>query len=169
MKIEVLAGDITRFPSDAIVNSANPSLLAGSGVSGAIHHLAGPQLEAACRLLGPIKPGSAVTTPAFNLPAKWVIHAVGPRWFGGKHDEIGVLELCYKGIIHQAEVVQAVHISIPSISTGIYKFPLALASKVAISTLKSTARGSVQRVSFICMDQATEREYRSAITAYSPE
>jgi O-acetyl-ADP-ribose deacetylase len=167
MKIEILPGDITRFPSDAIVNSANPSLPAGSGVCGAIHHAAGRQLEAACRPLGPIKPGSAVTTPAFNLPASWVIHAVGPRWLGGKHDESGVLELCYKSVIQQAEEVQAAHISIPSISTGIYRFPLALASKIAISTLKSTAPSFVQRVSFICMDLETEGEYKNALAATS--
>lgn len=163
MKIEVVAGDITRFPSDAIVNSANPSLLAGSGVCGAIHQAAGHELEAACRPLGPIKPGSAVITPAFNLPSKWVIHAVGPRWLGGNHEEINTLTLCYRSIVQRADENYAAHISIPSISTGIYRFPLTLASRIAISTLKSMTTCSVQRVSFICFDKETQREYLNAL------
>jgi O-acetyl-ADP-ribose deacetylase (regulator of RNase III) len=169
MEIEVVAGDITRFSADAIVNSANPSLLAGSGVCGAIHRVAGSQLEAACLSLGPIKPGAAVITQAFNLPAKWVIHAVGPRWLGGKQNEEDVLAMCYQNIIQRGEEVHAVHLSVPSISTGIYRFPLALASKIVISTLKSTTSRSIQRISLICMDQETEREYQKAITEILPQ
>ena len=165
MEIEVIAGDITRFSADAIVNSANPSLLAGSGVCGAIHRIAGTKLEAACLSLGPIKPGAAVITQAFNLPAKWVIHAVGPRWLDGKHNEEDVLAQCYQNIIQRGEEVHAVHLSVPSISTGIYRFPLALASKIAISTLKSTTSRSIQRISFVCMDQYTEQAYRNAVAS----
>lgn len=165
MEIEVIAGDITRFSADAIVNSANPSLLAGSGVCGAIHRIAGSKLEAACLSLGPIKPGAAVITQAFNLPAKWVIHAVGPRWLDGKHNEEDVLAQCYQNIIQRGEEVHAVHLSVPFISTGIYRFPLALASKIAISTLKSTTSRSIQRISFVCMDQDTEQAYRNAVAS----
>ena len=165
MEIEVIAGDITRFSADAIVNSANPSLLAGSGVCGAIHRVAGFQLEAACLSLGPIKPGAAVITQAFNLPAKWVIHAVGPRWLGGQHNEEDVLAMCYQNIIQRGEQVHAVHLSVPSISTGIYRFPLALASKIAISTLKSCTSSTIQRISFVCVDQDTEQAYRNAVAS----
>lgn len=161
--ITVVIGDIAQFSTDAIVNSANPSLLAGSGVSGAIHRAAGPELELACRAIGSCAVGDAVVTPAFKLPAKWVIHAVGPRWLGGTRGEETLLFRCYESIYSAATALGACNLTIPSISTGIYHFPLKLAAPIAISSTRRFT-GAPVSVTFVCFDQLTKDAYDQAIS-----
>ncbi len=162
MTIEVLKGDITRQNVDAIVNSANPSLLAGGGVCGAIHREAGPELEAACKAIGKCDVGDAVITPAFNLPSKFVIHAVGPRWLDGARDEPELLERCYESILALAAENDLHSLAIPSISTGIYHYPLDAAAEIAIRVARRHDRPE-RSVQFICFDDATFGAYRSAL------
>lgn len=161
-EIQVLLGDITALPADAIVNSANPSLLAGSGVSGAIHRAAGPKLEEACRAIGGCSVGCCVVTPAFALPASWVIHAVGPRWMGGTKGEARDLEQCYISILEAARGVGARKVTVPSISTGIYRFPLGLAAEIAIRTVRTQGAG-IESIHFVCFDHATAGAYAAAL------
>lgn len=123
-------GDITTIRTQAIVNSANPSLLAGGGVCGAIHSTAGPQLEVACRAIGKIEPGQAVITPAFNLPAAHVIHAVAPRYLDGQRNEAAILWQAYSSICRIVDETRITQITLPSIGTGIYRFPLELVFRV---------------------------------------
>ena len=152
--ISAVLGDITVIPTEAIVNSANPSLLAGGGVCGAIHRAAGPELEAACKTIGRIDPGQAVLTEAFNLPANYVIHAVGPRYLDGSRREVEVLAETYRSICGLVEQYGITTISIPSIGTGIYRFPLQLAADVAIETLKATLPIECH-ARFVCFDEPT--------------
>jgi O-acetyl-ADP-ribose deacetylase (regulator of RNase III) len=151
-------GDITKIPAQAIVNSANPSLLAGGGVCGAIHRAAGPQLELSCRAIDCIKPGKAVMTNAFELPAEYVIHAVGPRYMDGNRGEADVLAQTYRSICQLVEEHRITSISIPSIGTGIYRFPLDLAAEIAIVTLRKFVPESLN-ATFICFDDATLAAY----------
>ena len=134
-RITVVQGDITRQPVDAIVNAANSSLLGGGGVDGAIHRAAGPRLLEACRALGGCPTGEARITPGFDLPARWVIHAVGPVWRGGNHDEDDLLAGCYRHALALAGAHGARTVALPAISTGIYGFPLARAARIALRTL----------------------------------
>ena len=167
MPLNVIQGDITLNAADAIVNSANPSLLAGGGVCGAIHRVAGPQLEAACQLIGSCKVGSAVWTEAFGLPAKWVIHAVGPRWLDGNRGEEALLRQCYESIFRVADEIGALSLSIPSISTGIYHYPLDAAAAVAASVSHQCHRPD-RRTTFVCFDAVTLDAYRSAFGVLAP-
>jgi len=160
--IAVVIGDITQLTTEVIVNSANPSLLAGSGVSGAIHRAAGPELEAACRSIGSCPVGEAVVSPAFRLPAKWVIHAVGPRWLDGNRGEAALLSKCYRSIYSAAAALGAKSLAIPSISTGLYHFPLKLAAQIAIGTTQSFI-GGPPSVTFVCFDKVTKEAYDQAI------
>jgi O-acetyl-ADP-ribose deacetylase (regulator of RNase III) len=162
--IEAVRGDITRIPADAIVNSANVSLLAGGGVCGAIHRAAGAELERACRTIGSCPTGGAVVTPAFALPARWVIHAVGPRWLDGKRGEAGLLRDCYRSIVAVVTEIGARTITVPSISTGIYRFPLDLAAQIAVSTM-ADAGGTLEHVAFVCFDEATYAAYDAGLRA----
>lgn len=161
--IDVIQGDITRIKTDALVNSANPSLLAGGGVCGAIHRTAGKELEAACRKIGGCSVGNAVATPAFFLPATWVIHAVGPQWLGGQKGEIHLLEQCYKNIARVAAELGSSSITVPSVSTGIYRFPLDLAADIAIRSLRVHG-SSIERITVVCFDPTTLAAYRRAIS-----
>jgi O-acetyl-ADP-ribose deacetylase (regulator of RNase III) len=162
MGISILKGDITLQQVDAIVNSANPSLLAGGGVCGAIHKAAGPELEAACKAIGRCGAGAAVITPAFNLPSKFVIHAVGPRWLDGARGEPELLEQCYENIFRLIAENDFRSVAIPSISTGIYHYPLDAAAEVAIRIALRNDEAE-RLIQFICFDDYTLRAYVVAL------
>ena len=135
-RIEVIQADITTLAVDAIVNAANPSLLGGGGVDGAIHHAAGPRLLEATRKIGGCPTGEARLTPGFDLPAKWVIHTVGPVWQGGHAREDELLASCYRESFKLAASVGAMTVAFPAISTGAYGFPLERAARIAIAEIE---------------------------------
>lgn len=137
--VEVVQGDITRQEVDAIVNAANNRLAGGGGVDGAIHRVAGSELDEACRRIGWCPTGEAVITPGFRLPAKWIIHTVGPVWQGGGHDEDALLASCYRSSMALAHANGVRSIAFPSISTGVYGFPVKRAARIAIETLRDMA------------------------------
>jgi O-acetyl-ADP-ribose deacetylase (regulator of RNase III) len=136
MDIEVWQGDITRLTVDVVVNAANSSLLGGGGVDGAIHRAAGPELVAYCRTLGGCKIGEAKITPGFRLPARYVIHTVGPVWHGGGKGEAELLAACYRNCLHLAEEQGLQSIAFPAISCGVYGYPLEQAATIALAELK---------------------------------
>lgn len=148
-----LQADITQLAVDAIVNAANQTLLGGGGVDGAIHRAAGPGLLAACRPLGCCPTGEARITPGFLLPARFVIHTVGPVWRGGQQNEAELLARCYRHSLALAQAQKLHSIAFPCISTGVYRFPPRLAAQIAVDTVRAemTARpGSLQQVVFCC-------------------
>lgn len=144
------------------MNSANPSLLAGGGVCGAIHRVAGPQLEVACRVIGKIEPGQAVITPAFLLPADFVIHAVAPRYWDGQRNEAATLRQAYASVCRVIEETQITQVTLPSLGTGIYRFPLELAAKIAVETVLEYLSVKCD-VTFVCFDLATLTAYEQAL------
>ena len=152
MHIEAIQADITHLEVDAIVNAANTSLLGGGGVDGAIHRAAGPELLTACRRLSGCATGSAKLTEGFKLPARYVIHTVGPVWHGGSRDEEALLASCYRQSLALAASVNAVTVAFPSISTGVYRFPIDQAAAIAVSTVKAelSKHTSVKSVTFCC-------------------
>ena len=152
-------GDITAATVDAIVNAANSSLLGGGGVDGAIHRAAGPGLLDACRLLGGCDPGDAKATPGFDLPARWVIHTVGPIWRGGTEGEADLLASCYRRSLEVADELGATSIAVPAISTGAYGYPSREAAEIAVSTVRVTPTAVVD-VHFVCFDETTLDHYR---------
>jgi O-acetyl-ADP-ribose deacetylase len=161
-----LQGDITKQQVDAIVNAANTSLLGGGGVDGAIHRAAGPELLAACRKLHGCSTGEAKATPGFNLPAKWVFHAVGPVWHGGDHNEDILLASCYRRCLELAREHQARSIAFPAISTGVYSFPSDRAARIAVETIRSHVDPSgVQTVTFVCFNSETLEIYNKLLSA----
>jgi O-acetyl-ADP-ribose deacetylase (regulator of RNase III) len=166
-RIEVVRGDITRQPVDAIVNAANRSLLGGGGVDGAIHRAAGPELLAECRRLGGCPTGEVRVTGGYRLPARWVIHAVGPVWSGGGSGEESLLAACYRNALAAAVEVGARSVAFPSISTGIFGYPLERAAPVALREVRAFLAGprgdAIDRVAFVCFDAHTEETYRALI------
>lgn len=158
---KVICADISTLSADAIVNSAHTSLLAGSGLSGLIHKAAGPELELACKQIGGCPTGSAVLTPGFKLAAKHVIHAVGPRWLGGRKGEAELLERCYRSIFDLAVKHGLRTVCTPSISTGIYRFPIAEASLIAARVAR--AYQSSLEICFVCFDEIAATSYRDAL------
>jgi len=153
-RIELIKGDITKLKVDAIVNAANPSLLGGGGVDGAIHHAAGPGLAEVCRLLDGCKTGEAKTTKGYKLPAQFVIHTVGPVWGVGDRREAELLASCYRKSLAQATVHDCATIAFPNISTGVYHFPKELAAEIAIREVRNylSANPIPAKVIFVCFD-----------------
>jgi O-acetyl-ADP-ribose deacetylase (regulator of RNase III) len=162
MRLETWQGDITTLAVDAIVNAANSSLLGGGGVDGAIHRAAGPQLVEACRELGGCTTGDAKTTAGFRLPARWVIHTVGPVWHGGARGEPQLLASCYRRSLEEAQRVGARSVAFPAISTGVYGYPAEPAAEVAVTTIRASD-ADVDRVVLVAFDQSTASLYERLI------
>jgi O-acetyl-ADP-ribose deacetylase len=154
--------DITLLPVDAIVNAANASLLGGGGVDGAIHRAAGPSLLAECRALGGCATGDAKATGGHRLPARWVIHTVGPVWHGGGHGEPDLLASCYRRSLEVADELGAATIAFPAISTGLYGYPRRDAAAVAVDTLCATRTG-VDEVTLVAFDDEGLAIYRDQL------
>ena len=153
MEARVWQGDITKLDVDAVVNAANSSLLGGGGVDGAIHRAAGPELLAECRTLGGCETGSAKITRGYRLPAKHVIHAVGPVWSGGGRGEEELLASCYSTALDLATAHRLRSVAFPAISTGVYRFPADRAARIAVATVVAELSGSpsgVDQVVFCC-------------------
>lgn len=165
-RVEVLQGDITEVPSGAVVNAANPGLLAGGGVCGAIHAAAGPALADACRGIGHCGVGRAVVTPSFGLKAStgadFVIHAVGPRYIDGAHAEAERLASAYRSVVDAAVDLGVATVTTPSISTGIFRFPLDDAARIAVSTLRGSGPDTLV-CKMVCFDDRTRDAYVRAL------
>jgi O-acetyl-ADP-ribose deacetylase (regulator of RNase III) len=166
-RIEIVQGDITTLKVDAIVNAANSLLMGGGGVDGAIHDAAGPGLLAECRELDGCEPGHAKITKGYDLPAKFVIHAVGPIWHGGKEDEDQTLASCYRSSLNLAVENSLRSIAFPAISTGAYGFPMNRATRIAIEETLSFLKASQlpEKVIFCCFSQGDAEVYRKVLAA----
>lgn len=160
MRLEIARGDITREAVDAIVNAANARLARGAGVCGAIFAAAGPELDDACAALGGCTTGDAVVTAGFRLPARWIVHTVGPVWHGGSSGEPALLASCYRRSIDVAAEVGARSIAFPAISTGIFGYPPNEAARIAVATVLQAAH-AMDLVRLIAFDAGTEALYRT--------
>jgi O-acetyl-ADP-ribose deacetylase (regulator of RNase III) len=169
-RISVVEGDITRQQVDAIVNAANSTLLGGGGVDGAIHRAAGPGLLEECRTLGGCPTGEAKGTEGYRLPARWVIHTVGPVWDGGGHGEDELLAHCYRNALALAVELGARSVAFPAISTGAYGFPLERATRIAVTEVAAfldsySPPDGLERVVFVCFGADAKRAYDEALEA----
>ena len=167
MKFFIIQGDITKQKADAIVNAANPSLLGGGGVDGAIHRAAGPELLAECRTLHGCETGKAKITKGYRLSAKYVIHTPGPVWRGGNSGERALLESCYRSCLSLAAEYRCRTVAFPSVSTGVYRFPLQQAAEIAVGTfLEFLSRNeAMESVTMVCFDSETKAAYDRALAA----
>lgn len=165
MSIRVIQGDITKIDADAIVNAANTTLLGGGGVDGAIHRAAGPALLVECRTLHGCATGEAKLTSGYNLPARFVIHTPGPIWHNGNHGEDGLLASCYRNSLLLADSRGCVSVAFPSISTGVYHFPIERAAGIALTTLTETLAGCahVRQVTMVCFSESDRAVYQAAL------
>ncbi|MCD6347780.1 MAG: O-acetyl-ADP-ribose deacetylase [Bacteroidales bacterium] len=167
MKLELIKGDITRVKADAIVNAANSGLLGGGGVDGAIHRAGGPEILAACRVIretqGKCPTGQAVITTAGLLPAKYVIHTVGPIWRGGTADEAIRLRQCYQNSLRLAREHSCRVVAFPNISTGVYGYPLSDAAQIAIEAVRESDYSDIEKVIFVCFDPENFRLYERVL------
>lgn len=161
---EATRGDITKEDVDAVVNAANSGLARGGGVCGAIFAAAGPELDAACAELGGCATGDAKATPGFRLPARWIIHAVGPVWHGGDSDEADLLSSVYRRSLAVAGEVGARSVAFPAISTGIYGYPLDAATDIAVRTCRDADTG-IDLIRFVCFDDRTLKAYQSVLAS----
>ena len=164
-RIQVIQGDITKLDVDAIVNAANTSLLGGGGVDGAIHRAAGPGLVAECRMLNGCKTGQAKVTGGHKLPARWVIHTVGPVWQGGGHGEDELLASCYRESLNIARDKELHTVAFPAVSTGVYRFPVHRAARIAAreTALFLSRNPHPRRVILVCFGEESHREYLTAV------
>ena len=164
-RMEAVQDDITKMKADAIVNAANSSLLGGGGVDGAIHRAAGPELVAECATLGGCATGEAKITRGCHLPAKFVIHTVGPVWHGGTHDEEKLLADCYRNSLRIAAERGLKTIAFPAISTGVYRFPPERACRIAVDTVREflADHPAIEKVSFVCFDTLTLELYKKMV------
>jgi O-acetyl-ADP-ribose deacetylase (regulator of RNase III) len=163
-RLEATQGDITKEGVDAIANAANAGLTRGGGVCGAIFAAAGPELDGACAELGGCATGDAKATPGFRLPARWIIHAVGPVWHGGDRGEPELLASAYRRSLEVADEIGAHSVAFPAISTGIYGYPLDAATEIAVRTCRD-ADTNVDLIRFVCFDERTRQEYDRALAS----
>ena len=165
MHFSVIQGDITAVVADAVINAANTTLLGGGGVDGAIHRAAGPELLAECRTLGGCETGKAKITGAYRLPARYVIHTPGPVWRGGGAGEEALLESCYRSCLRLAEEYGCKTVAFPSVSTGVYRFPLGRAAEIAVRAILEFLRHAktVESVTMVCFDPETKSAYDRAL------
>jgi O-acetyl-ADP-ribose deacetylase (regulator of RNase III) len=165
MKIDILCSDITALAVDAIVNAANTTLLGGGGVDGAIHRAAGPELLAECRTLGGCQSGGAKITRGYNLPARFVIHAVGPFWTGGHRGEPGLLANCYLNSLHLALENSVKTIAFPAISCGAYRYPIIEATKIAVETTREFLANNdkIDQVIFVVVNDELHAAYQRVL------